>query len=433
VLQFDFQTYLGCAVKLDGTVIGAISVYYRDHLIPPASDIQLQEFISSAVEVEERCLEARQALHAAKEAAEVANRTKTEFLANMSHEIRTPMNAILGFAELLTLRVNDEQSRDYLRGISSSGSVLLSLINDILDLSKIESGRLDLGFDIIDPRMLCEEIRQIFSLRAEEKNLAFLMMINPDLPESLLLDETRIRQILLNLVGNAIKFTEKGSVSIRIDCQPVDGREEAVKLVIEVQDTGIGIPLEEQEAVFEAFRQREGQSSRKYGGTGLGLTITKRLVQMMGGIISLESEEGKGSTFRVTLGRVQVITSGSPLPAFQDGQGVFTLKSPPSSGLSMHHTTGDQDVQGIPLKDSHPLLIQSLQGPVMEMWQQVKERMFVDDIREFASELRSLGNLYAEPFLVDYGTTLAESAAAFKADKISKMLDEFPFLAPGKE
>ena len=239
-------------------------------------------------------------LKAAKERAEVANRAKSEFLANMSHEIRTPMNAILGFTEILLERSTDPRRTAYLDTIRSSGQTLLALINDILDLSKIEAGRLELQYEAVSPRQIVEEVRKIFSQKAGERDLDLQVDIDPDLPSFLMADEIRLRQILINLVGNAVKFTHEGSVRIAAQAVP-DENPDRVGLAISVVDTGIGIPEDQQSRIFESFQQQDGQRARRYEGTGLGLTITKRLTEMMGGWIELDSAVGQGTTFRVII------------------------------------------------------------------------------------------------------------------------------------
>ncbi|CBN54145.1 MULTISPECIES: PAS domain S-box protein [Kamptonema] len=237
-------------------------------------------------------------LAAAKEAAVAANRAKSEFLANMSHEIRTPMNAILGFSDLLQGSISDPQPRAYLNSIAASGRTLLALINDILDLSKIEAGKLQLQYEPVDVRSLVREIQEILDPKALKKSLSLLVEIDENVPTAILFDPIRLRQILFNTVGNALKFTEAGFVKIsvraQLDLSPSSNR---VQIEITIADTGIGICLEQQHSIFEAFKQSEGQSTRKYGGTGLGLAITKRLTEMLGGTVRLESELGKGSAF----------------------------------------------------------------------------------------------------------------------------------------
>lgn len=239
-----------------------------------------------------------------KEAADAANRSKSEFLANMSHEIRTPMNAIIGFSELLYNTMENEKQRSQIESIRSSGKNLLKIINDILDLSKIEAGKLSLQTETVNIHKLSKDIEMMFEHRINDKNISFFIETESQIPNALLLDETRLRQILFNLIGNAFKFTDKGQVILSLDKKSKGNN--LIDLIIKVEDTGIGIPKNQHEKIFETFNQQEGQLNSKYGGTGLGLTITKRLIEMMGGKISVNSTPNKGSIFTVYLPDVKI-------------------------------------------------------------------------------------------------------------------------------
>jgi PAS domain S-box-containing protein len=235
-----------------------------------------------------------------------ANMSKTEFLANMSHEIRTPMNAILGFSEALYHKMDSDQNKKIIKSILNSGNLLLSLLNDILDLSKIEAGKLVINLAPVDLAYIVNEITMLFTAKAQKKNTNITIEKSTSFPKAFRLDEIRIKQVLFNIVGNAVKFTENGEVAIKMSFEK-KGKNTGC-LVLEVEDTGIGIPAEEHERIFEAFNQQEGQSNRKYGGTGLGLAISKRLINKLGGTIELKSEPGVGSLFRILLPETEVVT-----------------------------------------------------------------------------------------------------------------------------
>ena len=268
-------------------------------------------------------IETEAQLRAAREAAEAASRAKSRFLANMSHEIRTPMNAIIGLTELaLSLPLAAEQRR-YLSGVLESADFLLSLLNTILDLSKIEAGKLDVIPNEFSLREELGDTIKTVSLRAAEKGLELVCHVRPGVPDRLIGDSGRLRQIVLNLAGNAIKFTPAGEVLVSVE--PVSTAGNEVVLQFSVRDTGIGIPAEKHQAIFEAFEQADDSTTRQFGGTGLGLAISSQLVEMMGGEIWVESQPGAGTVFAFTA-RFQQAASGEPAPRVPaDLQGASVL------------------------------------------------------------------------------------------------------------
>jgi len=229
----------------------------------------------------------------------------------MSHEIRTPMNAVIGFSDLLYSTLKDEKQRSQLNAIRNSGKNLLTIINDILDLSKIEAGKMKIQYEpVIISRML-KGIENIFIERAKEKGVSFIIKIDDDIPEIIIIDEVRVRQILFNIIGNAIKFTDKGSVTLSVHKESNENGK--IELIFAVEDTGIGIAEDQQQLIFQTFNQQERQKAAKYGGTGLGLAISKRLTEMMGGTISVKSSPGKGSVFAIHFVDVAIADSSLSL------------------------------------------------------------------------------------------------------------------------
>ncbi len=287
---------LSAFVRFITAVVSLVTVVSLLKVIPEV--LKLKTSTEYELELEER-IKVEAELKIAKEQAERSEKAKEQFLANMSHEIRTPMNAVVGFAQLLGESKLTSLQRDYVEVIQKAGNNLLVVINDILDLSKIESGSLDFERKPMDINEQMNSLKVLFEPKAAEKNLKLLLTVDEEIPPLVLGDKGRLTQILINLVSNAIKFTENGEV--KVACKVVNTANGTITVMFSVADTGIGIPKDKHDDVFKRFAQTHVHDASKFGGSGLGLTIVKHLIDLLQGSMTLESEEGKGATFSFTL------------------------------------------------------------------------------------------------------------------------------------
>ena len=375
--------------------------------------------LSIAVDMTER-LEFESALEKAKEYAEAASREKSEFLANMSHEIRTPMNAILGFTGLLMEEIKDKKQKSFIQTIQSAGKNLLVLINDILDLSKIEAGKLTIEKKPCNPVSQFQELNDIFSLKFKEENIELVFDIEPGSPQSLYLDEVRLRQVLFNLIGNAIKFTEKGSVRVELRTDNADQVHNKIDLMISVEDSGIGISKDQQKLIFEQFLQSSGQDGRKYGGTGLGLSISKRLVEMMGGTLTLVSQLGKGSVFTVKLPGVDIASmAAEPMLKMNDQEVTSAVNFLPANILIVDDVDDNRDLLMADFADAGFTLSCAVNG--LEALNHVADQTFdliLMDIRmpvmdgyEAAAEIKKISTV---PIVALTASVMADESSLLK-------------------
>ncbi|MFT4177619.1 MAG: ATP-binding protein [Luteolibacter sp.] len=347
-----------------------------------------------------------------KDKAVQADRAKSEFLAMMSHEIRTPMNAILGFGELLHASATRPEDRHYAQAILTSGHSLLTLINDILDLSKIEAAKLAIMPEEIEVRRFIEQIQTLFSYRAEEKGLKFRIETDPSVPEFLRFDALRVRQVLINLIGNAIKFTEDGSVRVKLWCSS-DHPENHTCLHFQVIDTGIGICKEQQSQIFRPFYQVEQICDRTYQGTGLGLSISERLTRLMGGTIDVSSRLGLGSSFHVQFPVQPGCETVSPQAEAETSSPDSTI----SLAIASQASIRDQ-----------PELIEKLRHLHHSVWPNLVSLVPAQGTINFSRQLASLATIHNSQVLGAYARHLGEAANTMDFQEAGHILGQFPAL-----
>jgi PAS domain S-box-containing protein len=374
-------------------------------------------------------------LKKAKIAAEEANNAKSEFLANISHEIRTPLNSVLGFTEILEGLTTDPTQIKYLNSIKASGKNLMMLINDLLDLSKIEAGKMTLNYTFFDIRKLLDEIRNIFSLRVSIKGIGYKEILDKDFPSEIKFDEARLRQILINLVGNAVKFTHDGEITIKVRSltKKVPSADSKMKLEIKVIDTGIGIPENSFKLIFDSFRQHSQLNSRKYGGTGLGLAITKRLVEAMNGKIRIESEVSKGSTFTINFTDIEYSNSASNLDVSQlvintsHKKPIFSSASALDDKHELRLEESNIDLNYIKDKD-YSALVRRFEYELYERWKLFGTKQPLKEIRSFAQDIILLGQHSHIDYITEYGEQLLTTIENFDIEEMRLKLDFFPDL-----
>ena len=353
-----------------------------------------------------------------------ASQAKSEFLANMSHEIRTPLNSIIGFSEVLTTMVIGEGQKSYLKAISTAAKNMLELITNILDLSRIEAGKLAIKKNAVSLRILFHEIHHLFKVSVARKKLVFHMDVDETVPDCLLLDDMRLHQVLSNLVENAVKFTEKGQVTLF--ARACSGScPDTVDLTIQVCDTGIGIPKDKQEMVFESFAQAAADITRNYGGTGLGLAICRQLVTLMQGSIRLESDSGCGSKFEIFLPKVTVSRnrkqkldrSGAVLPDLWDDTWQPALFGPVFSQALAQH----------------PDLVPLVKAQILPLLPGSQDGVKISDARTIADRIMEMGRQFGLESFNRFGRDLSGHAETFDVEKIALSLEQLSVIQGPEE
>lgn len=340
-----------------------------------------------------------------------AKKVKQEFLINIKHEIRTPMNVIQGFSQLLQSELEDRRLHSYLNSIIESGDLLMKMLEDIIELAQFESGDVSLSFNSFDLRILTWEIDKVFQNKAGAKNLNIVQEIDEKLPKLILLDERYLKKILINLIDNSIKFTDKGTITIRVNTRKIN-QSDKIELKIAIQDTGVGIPCQYLSSIFDLFCQADSSLTRNHGGMGLGLTLAKKMTEYLGGRIEVESQENQGSIFTLIFPEVEV-SRADEWPDFVNYHRLH--KSPTSPNFRADNPS------------FLPELLTRLQLEKQKNWPKVKTKLIFSELNNFALEIYQLGQTYPYQPLQIYAEKLLQQISVFDSN-ISSTLEEFSIL-----
>lgn len=369
---------------------------------------QLEKLNQQNIELEEK-----------RKQAEIANQAKTNFLANMSHEIKTPLNAILGFSDLLSQKMTDKESFKYLQSIMLSGQALLELINNIFDIVKLESGTIYLQYEPVDIRDIMTQVYQNYSHKAKKKNIQLILDLQSNLPDIVAFDKIRLYQIINNLVDNGIKFTKIGSVTITVKANFFKNQSNLdpnqCSILITIKDTGIGISQEQQKIVFDRFTQVSEAINREYEGIGIGLTLTQKLVQVLGGTIKLESQLGQGSTFTVIFPTVKILRLSS-----QKARKLIRE-------ISLNHSQQKPDFYPLEINPEQlSELLKKIDHYQETTWPILKNTLSIKEIKQLITLLKNWGEEYQATELFNYAKNINHALEELDLDNLSQLIASFP-------